>query len=238
MSNSRYLPSNDFNYFVNAPPTAPVTHIQKGRRLIGREDAVAPLQSFARQVDFSPEAYVPPIFGAEPRQVNRRMLQPLNEVEGLNPPSYAEQTDFSQSVKRKKYRPRRSRKQNMEGGMLPFFRGIASRGVEDVRSRIAFDSQNSRQETVERHRREADERRRMEALEAEAQAEEERAIGLRNEAMQRAYEDANARRLYEQQQPQERARAAREAERRRQLGNPEPSAPTAEEYYAIMSQRR
>jgi len=122
--------------------------------------------------------------------------------------------------------------------MQPFFRGMLSRGMEDVTAEATRRNYISREATVERHRREADERRNMEALESAAQAEEERSAGLRNEAMQRAYEDANARRLYEQQQPQERARAAREAERRRQLGNPEPSAPTAEEYYAIMSQRR
>jgi len=130
---------------------------------------------------------------------------------------------------------------------MSWFRTNASyaRELEALRAqnaRAAFDrvhyAEDTRQATVERHRREADERRRMEGLEAEAKAEEERAIGLRNEASKRAYEDANARRLHEQQQPQALARAARSAERRRQLGYPEPSAPTLEEYEAIISERR
>jgi hypothetical protein len=105
-------------------------------------------------------------------------------------------------------------------------------------ARLEFDAthyrDDSRQETVERHKREADERRNMAALEAAAKAEEEHRMGLIANGRLRAWAAAQATRLIEQSHPQEKARAAREAERRKALGYPEPSAPTPEEYDAIV----
>ena len=101
--------------------------------------------------------------------------------------------------------------------MQPFFRGIASRGMEDVTAEATRRNYIRREETVERHRREADERRNAEAEELWALAYEEQSKGLRNQAEQRARADAEALRTRQGSQPQALARAARAAQAPRQI---------------------
>ena len=88
-------------------------------------------------------------------------------------------------------------------------------------ARLAFDAthyrDDSRQATVERHRREADERRKAEGEELWALAYEEQAKGLRNQAEQRARTDAEALQTRQGSQPQAAARAARAAQAPRQV---------------------